>query len=237
MENVTFEVFEGPLDLLLNLISKNEIDIYDIPIAQLTEQYMQYMYTANELNIDLASEFIVVAAQLIEIKSKMLLPPEVDENEEEIDPREELIARLLEYTVYKNISSYMKTKEENYFSIVEKDPEYFPQLKDDYANIDINAEMLAKALRAVCAKYQIRLKESVFDYTLHREDISVEEMIIALTEKLDKEKELSFFSLFEANQSRGYVIAVFLAILEMLKSNIITLIQDELFSDITIEKA
>ena len=157
MENVTFEVFEGPLDLLLNLISKNEIDIYDIPIAQLTEQYMQYMYTANELNIDLASEFIVVAAQLIEIKSKMLLPPEVDENEEEIDPREELISRLLEYTVYKNISSYMKTKEENYFSIVEKDPEYFPQLKDDYANIDINAEMLAKALRAVCAKYQIRL--------------------------------------------------------------------------------
>lgn len=237
MKNVAFEVFEGPLDLLLSLITKNEIDIYDIPIARLTEQYMRYIYTANELNIDLASEFIVVAAQLIEIKSKMLLPPETDENEEEPDPREELIARLLEYSVYKNISSYIKTKEENYFSVVEKDPEYLPQLKEDYNSIDINAEMLSKALRAVCAKYRIRLKDSVFDYTLHREDISVEDMIISLTEKLDRENSLSFFSLFELNQSRGYVIAVFLAILEMLKSSMITLSQNELFSDIIIEKA
>ncbi len=237
MEKVSFEVFEGPLDLLLSLISKNEIDIYDIPIAELTSQYMQYLYTANELNIDLASEFIVVAAQLIEIKSKMLLPAEINENEEEIDPREELMARLLEYTVYKNISTYLKTKEERYFSIVGKEPEYFPQLTESYQNININSEMLSKALRNVFAKYQIRLDDSVFDYTIHKEDISVEDMIISLTSKIEKQKSLNFFSLFEKEHSKGYIIATFLAVLEMLKANVIVLTQEEQFGDIVIERA
>lgn len=236
MQKVAFETFEGPLDLLLNLLSKNEIDIYDIPIAEITQQYMQYIYEANELNIDLASEFIVVAAQLIEIKSKMMLPPEVDENEEEIDPREELIARLLEYKIYKQISGYLKTKEDTYNTIIEKDPEYFPQLKDDYSNIDINAEMLAKAIRTVFAKQKMRIEENTFDYVIHRDDVSVEDMMIELAQKLQTQNTISFFSLFEGKTGKNYIVAVFLAILEMLKSNVVTLHQESKFSDIIIER-
>lgn len=236
MQKVAFETFEGPLDLLLSLLSKNEIDIYDIPIAEITQQYMQYIYEANELNIDLASEFIVVAAQLIEIKSKMMLPPEVDETQEEIDPREELISRLLEYKVYKQISGFLKSKEDSYNTIIQKDPEYFPQLKEDYSNIDINAQMLAKAIRAVFAKQKIRLEDNTFDYVIHRDDISVEDMMIELSQRLKSEKELSFFGLFESKSGKSYVVAVFLAILEMLKSNVIMLHQDSQFSDIIIER-
>lgn len=236
MQKVAFETFEGPLDLLLSLLSKNEIDIYDIPIAEITQQYMQYIYEANELNIDLASEFIVVAAQLIEIKSKMMLPPEVDETQEEIDPREELISRLLEYKVYKQISGFLKSKEDSYNTIIQKDPEYFPQLKEDYSNIDINAQMLAKAIRAVFAKQKIRLEDNTFDYVIHRDDVSVEDMMIKLSQRLKTEKELSFFGLFESRAGKSYVVAVFLAILEMLKSNVVVLHQDSQFSDIIIER-
>lgn len=236
MQKVAFETFEGPLDLLLSLLSKNEIDIYDIPIAEITQQYMQYIYEANELNIDLASEFIVVAAQLIEIKSKMMLPPEVDETQEEIDPREELISRLLEYKVYKQISGFLKSKEDSYNTIIQKDPEYFPQLKEDYSNIDINAQMLAKAIRAVFAKQKIRLEDNTFDYVIHRDDVSVEDMMIELSQRLKTEKELSFFGLFESKSGKSYVVAVFLAILEMLKSNVVVLHQDSQFSDIIIER-
>ncbi len=236
MQKVAFETFEGPLDLLLSLLSKNEIDIYDIPIAEITQQYMQYIYEANELNIDLASEFIVVAAQLIEIKSKMMLPPEVDETQEEIDPREELISRLLEYKVYKQISGFLKSKEDSYNTIIQKDPEYFPQMKEDYSNIDINAQMLAKAIRAVFAKQKIRLEDNTFDYVIHRDDVSVEDMMIELSQRLKTEKELSFFGLFESKSGKRYVVAVFLAILEMLKSNVVVLHQDSQFSDIIIER-
>lgn len=236
MQKVAFETFEGPLDLLLSLLSKNEIDIYDIPIAEITQQYMQYIYEANELNIDLASEFIVVAAQLIEIKSKMMLPPEVDETQEEIDPREELISRLLEYKVYKQISGFLKSKEDSYNTIIQKDPEYFPQLKEDYSNIDINAQMLAKAIRAVFAKQKIRLEDNTFDYVIHRDDVSVEDMMIELSQRLKTEKELSFFGLFASKTGKSYVVAVFLAILEMLKSNVVVLHQDSQFSDIIIER-
>lgn len=234
MEKVQFQTFDGPLDLLLSLVSKNEIDIYDIPIAEITDQYMAYLYEADQLNIDLASEFIVVAAQLIEIKTKMLLPKEEPEDEEEPDPREELIRRLNEYRIFKQISAYIKKEEPGYQSLVGKDPEYFPQLYED-APVDINMQMLLTAMKSVMARSRLKPEEE-FDYTILREEVSVEDMMLMIAEKVEAEGKISFFSLFETRSGKYYVIAAFLAILELVKNNVVELSQEAPYEDITIER-
>ncbi len=236
MQAVSFERFEGPLDLLLNLLSKNEIDIYDIPISLITKQYVSYLYTANELNIELASEFIIVAAQLIEIKSKMMLPVDENEGEELIDPREELVARLLEYKIYKQISEYIKKHELLYNQTIQKDPEYLPEMKDDYSSLDISVKALAGAMRVIFARYQINAADNIKDYTIDREEISVDDMMIYITQRLEASPHMSFYNLFDDNVSKNRIIASFLALLEMLKRNIVSLSQDELYADILITK-
>ncbi|MBR2780268.1 MAG: segregation/condensation protein A [Eubacteriaceae bacterium] len=234
MEKVQFETFDGPLDLLLNLLSKNEIDIYDIPIAKITDQYMAYLYKADELNIELASEFIVVASQLIEIKSRMMLPKEEPE-EPEADPREELVRRLNEYRVFKQISEYIKRGESTYQELVVKDPEYFPQLNEE-TPVELSTQMLLNAIRSVFSRTRITPEEE-FDYTIMREEVSVEEMMEDISGRLDREGKISFFSLFENHSSKYYVIAAFLAILEMVKDGTVLLYQETPYADIIIERA
>ncbi|MBO4360270.1 MAG: segregation/condensation protein A [Eubacteriaceae bacterium] len=235
MEKVQFETFDGPLDLLLSLLSKNEINIYDIPIAKITDQYMNYLYQADELNIELASEFIVVAAQLIEIKTRMMLPKEEPE-EEQTDPREELVRRLNEYRVFKQISEYIKRGESTYQELVEKDPEYFPQLAEESSPVDINTQMLLNAIRSVFARTRIKPEEE-FDYTIMREEVSVEDMIESISRRLEMENTISFFSLFEEHSGKYYIIAAFLAILEMVKDGTVLLSQETPYADIIIERA
>ena len=234
MEKVQFETFDGPLDLLLNLLSKNEINIYDIPIAKITDQYMSYLYQADELNIELASEFIVVASQLIEIKSRMMLPKEEPE-EPEADPREELVRRLNEYRVFKQISEYIKRGESTYQELVVKDPEYFPQLNEE-TPVELSTQMLLNAIRSVFSRTRITPEEE-FDYTIRREEVSVEEMMEDISGRLDREGKISFFSLFENHSSKYYVIAAFLAILEMVKDGTVLLYQETPYADIIIERA
>ncbi len=237
MQNVQFEKFDGPLDLLLSLLGKEEIAICDIPIAKITEQYMQYIYTAQQLDIDLAADFIVIAAQLIEIKSKTLLPPDEEDGDEEEDPRQELINRLTEYKIFKQISSYIGQFEEGYNEITGKDPEYFPQLKDDYSDMQVDAQLFAQAIRAVFAKYNLKLNENpIGNYRVAADEISTEEMMLNIGRLLEQKNKIGFFELFETNHTRGYIIAAFLAILEMLKMNAVTLEQDSLYADITIRK-
>ena len=144
--------FEGPLDLPLHLSSKNEIDIYDIPIVEITKQYLDYIYNLNDLDMEVASEFVVMASTLLEIKSKMLLPVEVDENEEEIDPREDLVARLIEYKAFKELTKELKESEKIYNSTVTKDPEYYSEIKEEYVVEDIDLTLLSKALRSIFNK-------------------------------------------------------------------------------------
>ena len=234
MEKVQFETFDGPLDLLLNLLSKNEIDIYDISIAKITDQYMAYLYKADELNIELASEFIVVASQLIEIKSRMMLPKEEPE-EPEADPREELVRRLNEYRVFKQISEYIRRGESTYQELVVKDPEYFPQLNEE-TPVELSTQMLLNAIRSVFSRTRITPEEE-FDYTIMREEVSVEEMMEDISGRLDREGKISFFSLFENHSSKYYVIAAFLAILEMVKDGTVLLYQETPYADIIIERA
>lgn len=233
---VQLEVFEGPLDLLLSLISKNEINIYDIPITVITNQYMQYIYVMNELNIELASEFIVMAAHLIEIKSKMLLPVEEDDETVEIDPREELVRRLIEYKIFKQISEYIKLHETSYAKIISKDPEYFPQLKNDYSALEINAQMLAAAMRTLLTKHKIRIDEMPSSYTIESESVSVNDKIIEISRLLSINDSLNFFALFEDNYSKGHIVAAFLAILELMKRNLVILKQNGVYEDIIISR-
>jgi segregation and condensation protein A len=120
---------------------------------------MAYIYRMNELDIELASEFVVMAAQLIEIKSKMMLPAEETEEEEWVDPREELMKRLLEYKVFKQISGYLKDHEQSYAETVTKDPEYYPDLQSDYSAVEIDGSVLEEALRRLLAEYEIKQEQ------------------------------------------------------------------------------
>ena len=234
LQNVKFETFDGPLDLLISLLTKNEIDIQDIPISLITEQYIEYIYKAKEMDIDLASEFIVVAAQLIEIKTKSLLPKDNADDTDENDPMAELIERLTEYNLYKNISQFIKRNESDYYCIAVKEPEYFPELKNDYEKLTLDKELLAQAMRSILSRLSSNVK-IINNYSIPEIDIPPEDVIPVIRERLFNESgKISFKSLFKYNSSKKYIISTFLAILEMLKLNEITLHQDHLFDDIEI---
>ncbi|RGD74610.1 segregation and condensation protein A [Anaerofustis stercorihominis] len=228
--------FEGPLDLLLHLISKNEIDIYDIPIVEITKQYLDYIYNLNDLDMEVASEFVVMASTLLEIKSKMLLPVEVDENEEEIDPREDLIARLIEYKAFKELTKELKESEKIYNSTVTKDPEYYSEIKEEYVVEDIDLTLLSKALRSILIKHKMRVNEFSENQTIETDTFSVDDSILTITKVLEQKEKISFFSLFKGEVKKGYVIATFLATLELLKMNMVKLIQNEAYDDILLER-
>lgn len=231
---IQLEIFEGPLDLLLSLISQHEIDIYDIPIAQITSQYMDYIYTMNELNIELASEFVVMAAQLIYIKSKILLPIEEDILEEEIDPREELIKRLVEYKIFKQISRYIKDHEQSYFNIITKEPDYFPELKNDLSEIELEAQLLASAMRNLLINHKIRIENLPESYEIETESVSIEDRMIYISELLLSRNIISFSQIFDKHPSKPNIIASFLAVLELLKRNIVSIQQDVIYGEIRI---
>jgi len=228
--------FEGPLDLLLHLISKNEIDIYDIPIVEITRQYLDYIYNHNDLDMEVASEFVVMASTLLEIKSKTLLPVEIDKNEEEVDPREELVARLIEYKAFKELTKELKESEKIYNQTLTKDPEYFSEIKEEYVVKDIDLKLLSKALRNILIKHNMRTQEFSENQTIETDTFSVDDSILSLTKMLEVNDKISFFSLFEGEVKKGYVIATFLATLELLKMNMAKLIQDEAYGDILLEK-
>ncbi|WP_138269106.1 segregation and condensation protein A [Anaerofustis stercorihominis] len=228
--------FEGPLDLLLHLIHKNEIDIYDIPIVEITKQYLDYIYKFNDLDMEVASEFVVMASTLLEIKSKMLLPVEVDENDEEIDPREELVNRLIEYKAFKELTKNLKESEQVYNKSLTKDPEYFSEIKDEYVVKDIDISLLAKALRNILVKHQLRVNEISDHQTIETDTFSVDDSILTISKILETENKISFLSLFKNNHKKGYIIATFLATLELLKINAVKLTQSEVYGDILLEK-
>lgn len=228
--------FEGPLDLLLHLINKNEIDIYDIPIVEITKQYLDYIYKFNDLDMEVASEFVVMASTLLEIKSKMLLPVEIDENDEEIDPREELVNRLIEYKAFKELTKNLKESEQVYNKSLTKDPEYFSEIKDEYVVKDIDISLLAKALRNILVKHQLRVNEISDHQTIETDTFSVDDSILTISKILETENKISFLSLFKYNHKKGYIIATFLATLELLKINAVKLTQSEVYGDILLEK-
>ena len=238
MNNVQIEVFEGPLDLLLNLIKKNELDINDIPISFITTQYLEYIYSANELNIDLACEFIVMAAELVAIKSKMMLPALQDEEQPSAEEqRDELTKRLIQYQVFQSISEYIKEKEISYLQTYSKEEEYFPELSSSYLeNMKIDTEILSEAIAELFTKINEREDVLTHEIIIERESISVEDKLLEISNLLNINSQLSFFELFRYNNSKVQIVTTFLAILELLKLNTVILQQNSLFSDIDIIK-
>lgn len=235
--NIKFKIneFEGPLDLLLHLIKENKMDIMNIEIERITEQYILYLNEQEKMNLEIASEYLVMASELIELKSKMLLPnPKIEsEEEEEVDPREDLVNRLLEYQAYKEITKVLKEKEELRKEIYTKSPENIKNYVDENAKLpsDITLDDLVEAFK----KYLERKKESKpLKTKVTTNEISVSSRRLEIKSILKKKPKVSFFELFPV-LNKEYIVATFLAILEMAKNKELRITQDKNFDDIICE--
>ncbi len=231
---VTIENFDGPLDLLLHLIKEQNIDIYDIKIEQITKQYLNYIHEMKELNLSIASEYLVMASELIEMKSKMLLPKQNDLNEEddyEEDPREVLIQRLLAYKKYKEVTTLFKELELTRKSVFTKEAEnlsYYAKEEDKKDDLDVCD--LVEAFNLLIQKKKL---DKPMATKITKKELSVSERVNKIKDILKIKKRINFEELFEV-ETKEEVIVSFLSILEMVKKNEIELRQDENFNQIII---
>jgi segregation and condensation protein A len=226
---VKLEVFEGPLDLLLHLIKREQVDIYDIPIATITDQYLNYLSMMRSLNLDVAGEFLLMASTLLQIKSKMLLPsPPEEEGEEEGDPRAELVNRLLEYQKYREAAVQLNER-----GILDRDTFLHGiqgEETEDGGLVEVGVFELIEALRDILSRVA---PEAVYDVTLDR--ITIEERIALILEAVkSQESGLIFASLFSEASSREDVIVTFLALLELMRMRMIRVYQRAPFGPIEI---
>ena len=225
--------FEGPLDLLLHLIKESKMNIMDIEIEKITEQYINYLNLQEEMNLEVASEYLVMASELIELKSKMLLPnPKNDEGEEE-NPREELVNRLLEYQAYKEITKVLHDKENLRREIYTKSPENIRNYVEE--NVSITSDVTLDDLVDAFKKFLERKKDSKpLQTKITVNEITVSSRRYEIRNILKQKRKISFFELFPI-VSKEYVIATFLAVLEMAKNKELTISQNDTFDDIICE--
>lgn len=239
---IKIEAFEGPFDLLFHLIEKNEIDIYDIPINDITEQYLHYIYEMEKLDLDITSEFLVMAATLIEIKSKMLLPKDVFIDEgieiEDIDPRDELVRRLLEYKKYKAITEEFKKREGLYNRIYFKAKEEIIFESHDHDKILDNLEIndLINAFNKLLKDTSKKIQDPNYNLReIEREPVSIEDKLVDILNILNHKKKITFQSIFTSAADKLEVVVTFLALLELMKVKKIKVIQEKCFDGIMIE--
>ena len=234
--NIKINEFEGPLDLLLHLIKENKMDIMNIEVEKITEQYINYLNEQEKMNLEIASEYLVMASELLELKSKLLLPnpkQEEDSVEEEVDPRKELVNRLLEYQAYKEITKVLKEKEELRKEIYTKSPENIKQYieEDTKLSSDITLDDLVEAFK----KYLERKKESKpLKTKVTTNEISVSSRRLEIKSILKEKPRVSFFKLFPVF-NKEYIVATFLAVLEMAKNKELKITQKKNFDDIICE--
>lgn len=220
MEKISFklEVFEGPLELLMHLISKNKVNIYDIPIATITDQYLDALQTMKELDLEISSEFTVMASQLLLIKSRMLLPR--TEEADEDDPRTELVERLLEYQRYKSTLEFLKEHENAYKYMLFKAPEDIePALEPDTTVYPV--DMLISAFNDILERSKRRIPppRKTFESIVQREKVSVKDKLVYLKELIANGKKVLFCDIFEGMYTKPELVATFLALLELIKVN------------------
>ncbi len=232
---VTLDKFSGPLDLLLHLIKESKVDIWDIQIEEITKQYLDYIHRMEELNLNIASEYLVMATELLEIKSKMLLPrvAEKDEEEEDLDPREQLVKRLLEYEQYKKMTENFKELEAIRQEIYTKTPENLKPYIDEDTNvaIDVNLDDLMEAF----AKFLQRKKlAEPLQTRVTRRELSIDERRVSIRKILKEKKKVNFVDLFE-ELTKEYIVVTFLAILEMARKKELTISQKKAFDEIIVE--
>ena len=241
---VKLQVFEGPLDLLLHLLDKNKVNIYDIPIVEITNQYMEYIAEMKRQDLNVMSEFLVMAATLIDIKSKMLLPAKESEGDEEAeDPRAELVQQLLEYKMYKCISYELKDWQVDAQKVMFKVPTVPPEVAAYEEPVDLDELVgdttLAKLndiFKSIMQKKQDRIDpvRSKFG-RIEKEQVSLEDTMHTLEEYARTHRSFSFKNLLESKSGKMEIIVNFLAILELMKLGKISISQEHIFDDIRIE--
>ena len=227
---VKLERFEGPLDLLLHLIKRDEIDIYDIPIARITQQYLAYLELMRALDLEVAGEFLVMAATLMRIKAKMLLPaPQTEEEEDEGDPREELVQRLIEYRQFKEAASTLKLREEERRRLYERG--LLPS-EDDAGPLPLAPASLFDLMDAF-HRVIARIPEPAV-YEVRAEVFDVEEKMTEIARAVAEDGSVMFSALLLRCRARAEMVVTFVALLELIKLGQVTVIQTEHFDDITI---
>jgi segregation and condensation protein A len=237
--HVRLPEFDGPMELLLHLIRKNEYDIYNIPIAEITKQYLEMLELMQELNLNVAGDFLFLAATLIHIKSKMLLPPPHEdgtEDEDFEDPRAELVAKLLEYQKYKEAAQLLHQKEMIRSAMwlrPQSAVEPFLEQKEDQADelVDVDLFELVVAFRDVLERIRRRRAFTVEQYA-----VSLDEMIELLKDRIPRGGTISFEQLFQHVQSREMLIVTFLALLELVRLRVFRVYQRKSFSTIHVSR-
>ncbi|OHX48857.1 segregation/condensation protein A [Cytobacillus pseudoceanisediminis] len=238
--NVKIDAFEGPLDLLLHLINRLEIDIYDIPVSEITEQYLIYIHTMKELQLDVASEYLVMAATLLAIKSKMLLPKHEEEEledefgmEMEEDPRDELVERLIEYRKYKEAAEELKEREQNRSLMYTKPPadlsEYVNDSQQEKADLNVSLYDMLGALQKLLRRKKLQRPLSA---KVARQEIPIEKRMSEIVDQLRNFKGRKKFTDLFPISDREHIVVTFLAVLELIKRKEIQVEQDRNFSDI-----
>ncbi|MBQ9063595.1 MAG: segregation/condensation protein A [Eubacterium sp.] len=240
--DVKLEKFEGPLDLLLHLIDKNKIDIYDIPISEITDQYLEYVQAMDHEDMDVTSEFMVMAATLIDIKCRMLLPKEVNEEGEEEDPREELVRALLEHKQYRCMAEKLRVYMEETGNRVTRDQQFpkevlawRPPVDTEELLADVTMQKLEEIFRFVLKRQENKIDpiRSRFGH-IEKEDVTLPEKIAFVKKAARKKRHMTFRGLLEAQNSKMQTIMTFLAVLELMKTGQIRISQNELFGEIEI---
>ena len=238
------ENFEGPLDLLLLLIEKNKVSIYDIPIVLITQQYLDYVSRMEEENLDIVSEFLVMAATLIDIKSRMLLPVEESEEEDEEDPRAELVRRLLEYKTYKYMAMELEEREQDAMRHLFKEPtiprevaKYEPPVDLDSLLDGLTLAKLQKIFESVMKRQEDKIDPIRAGFgKIEKEEVDMEQKTRYIEGYIGSHSKMSFRDLLQKQHSKAEVIVTFLVILEMMKTGKIDIYQAHTFDDIEITR-
>lgn len=239
---VKLEAFEGPLDLLLHLIEKNKIDIYDIPIVVITEQYLDYIKQMETDDMNVMSEFLVMAATLIDIKCRMLLPKEVDEEGVEEDPRAELVQKLLEYKMYKYMSLELRDRQvdaaRNLYREQKLPPEvamYKPPLDYEQLIGDMTLARLHEIFKTIIRRQEDKIDPIRSRYgNIEKEEIDMDAKMLYVEAYAKEHGHFSFRRLLEKQSGKMEIIVTFLIILELMKISKITIVQENIFDDIMI---
>ncbi|MCY6370296.1 segregation/condensation protein A [Clostridium ganghwense] len=241
--NIKIENFEGPFDLLLHLIKKNEMDIYDIKIYDITNQYLKYLDGMKEMDLDSTSEFIVTAATLLEIKSKMLLPKtkKDEESEEEEDPRQELVSKLLEYKKFKLVANFLADREKKVGVVFQKKPEIIEEKKDNRDNKDILKDItilhLFNIYNELITNYHNKMNtDSVMEREIPLDKFKIEDKMVEISNEIINNQKIYFSNLMNKCSSKIERVVTFLALLELIKLRMVSAIQEGNFKEIYIEE-
>ena len=239
---VKLQVFEGPLDLLLHLIEKNKIDIYDIPIVEITSQYMEYIRQMEREDLNVMSEFLVMAATLLDIKCRMLLPKEINEEGEEEDPRAELVEQLLQYKMYKYMSYELKDRLSVSGKVLYKDPTIPEEVAKYEQPVDLEelvGDLTLTRLNAIFQSLMRRQNDKIDPIRskfgqIEQEEVSLDEKMMDLRTYAQEHATFRFSELMREQKGKIQMIVTFLAVLELMKTGELTVVQEHLFDDMLI---